>query len=561
MPKTKTNEVNTLTAQNELLKKRVERLRNTVQRLTHLKRGVIAKNNNENGTSLITGVGRPCGKPVKRKEEESEDIEDTEEDEDEDEYSEGEDIVLDKNERKKKMNSLERRMVATLDEKTKQNFLKVREFLINNQPGTIEILNSEISLEDKAKLVELCEIYLCSYEHTEEKLELKERINKQFEMSLKKMKYKTQLPDIKTFSVESIPEQIIKLNASNTVKSVLYSKFEKLRTLSTKDDEYSKLLNWIKQALELPYNRYKQIEFKKISDITEKLYKELNKRLYGMKKVKEELMLFIMSKLLNPEMKGCSLGLIGKPGCGKTTIIRILSEILDLPFQQISFGSVSSASFIKGHEYTYIGAEPGEIVKCLTRMKYNNGILFFDEFDKIDDKSTIISTLLHITDFKQNHEFKDHFLPEIPIDLSNLWFIYSMNHRPTNQALKDRLYIIEVPDYTFDDKLHIVQEFLVPRFLTYFGLKHNDIIFDKECASFIINISSKETKGIRTLEQKVKTIIQKLLFLKHHQTSNLKVSFDLKQKIQFPMNLTLIHLRTLLHTPSSSNMYHFSMYC
>ena len=78
----------------------------------------------------------------------------------------------------------------------------------------------------------------------------------------------------------------------------------------------------LKQALELPYNRYKTIKFKTISEITEKLYKALNEQLYGMKKVKEELLLFIMSKLLDPNMKGCSLGLIGKPGCGKTSIIQ-----------------------------------------------------------------------------------------------------------------------------------------------------------------------------------------------------------------------------------------------
>ena len=57
---------------------------------------------------------------------------------------------------------------------------------------------------------------------------------------------------------------------------------------------------------------------------------------------------------------------------------------------------------------------PGKSLNVLFRMKYNNGILFFDEFDKIEDKSTILSTLLHITDFKQNHAFKDHFMPEIP---------------------------------------------------------------------------------------------------------------------------------------------------
>lgn len=544
-----------INTQNDMLKKRIERLRLTVQRLQKIK--VITPIKKEIIKRKITII---------KKEKEEEDIdEDEDEDEDEDYEEDIEDesdieLVLDKKEKLKKMNKLEKKMVETLDEKTKTNFLKVREYLINSEPGTVEILNSDVTLKDKAKLVELCEVYLTSYDHTEEKIDLKERINAFFEMSIKNMKYKKLLPAVQTFSIDTIPDQILALKASNVIKSTIYSKFEKLRTISSKDDEYSKLMNWIKQALQLPYEQYKQIEFKTVSDITEKLYKALNERLYGMKKVKEELLLFIMSKLLNPTMKGCSLGLIGKPGCGKTSIIRILSEILDLPFEQISFGSVSTSSFIKGHEYTYIGAEPGEIVKCLIRMKYNNGIMFFDEFDKVEDKSTIISTLLHITDFKQNNEFKDHFMPEIPIDLSNLWFIYSMNHQPTNQALRDRLHIIEIPEYSFDDKIHIVQDFIVPRFLKEFELKKDDIKFDRECASFIINLSTKSNVGIRMLEQKVKTVVQKLVFLKNHHNSSIKLSFKLKKQVEFPFTLTTNILRKLLNSNTNSNNYNFSMY-
>ena len=87
-----------------------------------------------------------------------------------------------------------------------------------------------------------------SYDHTEEKIDLKQRINSHFEMSLKNMKYKKLLPDIQTFSMDTIPDRIIALEASPLIKSTIYSKFEKLRTLSSKDDEYSKLSNWIKAS-------------------------------------------------------------------------------------------------------------------------------------------------------------------------------------------------------------------------------------------------------------------------------------------------------------------------
>ena len=98
-------------------------------------------------------------------------------------------------------------------------------------------------------------------------------------------------------------------------------------------------------------------------------------------------------------------------------------------------------------------------------MKYKNGILFLDEFDKISDNKDLCSALLHITDPIQNSEFRDKFLSDITIDLSYLWFIYSMNELPTDSALRDRIYTIEVPGYQLEDKICIVIDYLFPKAL------------------------------------------------------------------------------------------------
>ena len=55
---------------------------------------------------------------------------------------------------------------------------------------------------------------------------------------------------------------------------------------------------------------------------------------------------------------------------------------MDWGFEQISFGGIDKADFLKGHEYTYVGAQPGAVVKCLKQMGHKNGIIFLDELDR-----------------------------------------------------------------------------------------------------------------------------------------------------------------------------------
>ena len=98
-----------------------------------------------------------------------------------------------------------------------------------------------------------------------------------------------------------------------------------------------------------------------------------------------------------------------------------------------------------------------------TRMKYKNGILFLDEYEKASEKTDIASCLLHITDFQQNHDFKDNYLSDVKIDLSELWFIYSMNELPKDSALRDRLFVINVPSYKCKEKEQILTRFVVPK--------------------------------------------------------------------------------------------------
>lgn len=196
-----------------------------------------------------------------------------------------------------------------------------------------------------------------------------------------------------------------------------------------------------------------------------------------------------------------------------TAIAKSLSECLKIPFAQLSFGGVSNAEFLMGHDYTYVGSRPGEITRCMTRLGVKNGILFFDEFDKATDKKDIMSTLLHVTDFSQNNEFRDSYFPELTQDLSKIWFIYSMNELPTDPAMLDRLEVIYVDEYTTDERVQIVENYLFTKYIRELKLE-NQIVLEPSGAKQLVTYSSggMDKRGVRELERYLNLVVEKVFF-------------------------------------------------
>ena len=449
--------------------------------------------------------------------------------------------------------------IKKTNKKAYNNFIESKEEIIKSEPSLIKILNEPLLMCDRANLLQLYKIYKSSEQCTEEWLNSRTTLNSLFIQYQHKYKqscvYTTQEhkdmdKEIKILDGGSVNEnlfyKILQLKTSTENKQIIYSKYNEFISMVSTGDEKGKLKNWLNWAISIPHDKIKTFPFSnnQLTQFLIRISDELDKELYGMKLVKEQIILFVSSKIQNPQMKKCSLGLIGAPGTGKTAISRLLANLLQFPFEQISLGGISNAEFLKGHQYTYIGAEPGEISKCLKRMKYKNGILFLDEFDKISDNKDICSSLLHITDPIQNSEFRDNFLSEITIDLSCLWFIYSMNELPKDSALRDRIYTIEVPGYKFEDKILIIIDYLFPKALKNINTSIDSVKISKNTAKYLIEkISSNEDKGIRTLEKTVNNIVTKLDFIVKHQdkSGNLKgfnMSFNIGKFIKYPITLT-----------------------
>ena len=62
-----------------------------------------------------------------------------------------------------------------------------------------------------------------------------------------------------------------------------------------------------------------------------------------------------------------------------------MAKVLHIPFEKISVGGLDDAALLKGSDKVYNSASPSIILQILSRMKTSNGIIMFDEVDKLGE--------------------------------------------------------------------------------------------------------------------------------------------------------------------------------
>ena len=289
------------------------------------------------------------------------------------------------------------------------------------------------------------------------------------------------------------------------VKDKLEEEFNKLSGTHPHSQEYGVIQNYIETVLSLPWD-------KKTDDRLdpEEAKAILDRDHCGLDKVKERIIEYIAVRKLSGHPKSNILCLVGPPGTGKTSIAVSLAEALGRKYTRISLGGVQNESEIRGHRKTYIGAMPGRIIVALKQAGSSNPLMLFDEIDKMsrDYSGDPASAMLEVFDPEQNKSFRDHFI-ELPFDLSDTIFIATANSLDTiPHPLLDRMDIIEVGGYTYEEKAEIAKKHLIPKQRRLHGLKASQLKISSSALQMITENYTRES-GVRSLERRIAQICRK----------------------------------------------------
>jgi ATP-dependent Lon protease len=299
------------------------------------------------------------------------------------------------------------------------------------------------------------------------------------------------------------------------VRVAVQREVDKLERTSEQSPETGWIRTWLDTVFELPWG----VESEDRLDIAEAA-RLLDADHDGLADVKERILEHLAVRKLQAERglapvdgrgSGAILALVGPPGVGKTSLGESVARALGRKFVRVSLGGVRDEAEIRGHRRTYVGAQPGRLVRALREAGTMNPVIVLDEVDKLgaDYRGDPSSALLEVLDPAQNHTFRDHYL-EVDLDLSRVLFLATANVIDTiPMPLLDRMEVIRLDGYTESEKVSIARHHLVGRQLARAALREDEVEFTEGALRTIVADYTREA-GVRNLERELGRLLRKV---------------------------------------------------
>ena len=237
----------------------------------------------------------------------------------------------------------------------------------------------------------------------------------------------------------------------------------------------------------------------------------LDEELYGMEKVKQRIIETIIQINRTHTLPAYGLLLVGPAGTGKSQIAYAVARILKLPWTTLDMSSINDPEQLTGSSRIYTNAKPGIIMDAFSVAGESNLVFIINELDKANsgkgngNPADVLLTLL------DNLGFTDNYM-ECMIPTGGVYPIATANDRDQISApLMSRFAVIDIPDYTSEEKKIIFSKYVLPKVLKRMSLKAEECVVTEDGLEAIVE-KHKNTSGIRDLEQAAEHIAANALY-------------------------------------------------
>lgn len=226
----------------------------------------------------------------------------------------------------------------------------------------------------------------------------------------------------------------------------------------------------------------------------------LDEELYGMEPVKQRIIETIIQINRTHTLPAYGILLVGPAGTGKSQIAYSVARILRLPWTTLDMSSINDAEQLTGSSRIYANAKAGIIMEAFAMAESSNLVFIINELDKASsgkgngNPADVLLTLL------DNLGFTDNYI-ECRIPTVGVYPIATANDKENISApLMSRFAVIDIPDYTFEEKKIIFSKFSLPKVLKRMSMKAEECVVTDEALDAIVR-RYDNTTGIRDLEQ------------------------------------------------------------
>ena len=315
--------------------------------------------------------------------------------------------------------------------------------------------------------------------------------------------------------------KIADMAVPEAVREAVEREIDRLERTGEQSPEHSWIRTWLDTLTELPWGKRSEDRL----DLAE-ARAILDADHTGLDDVKERIVEHLAVRKLRRERglddgaadeptparggSGAILVLVGPPGVGKTSLGESVARALGRKFVRVALGGVRDEAEIRGHRRTYVGAQPGRLVRALKEAGTMNPVILLDEVDKLanDWRGDPTSALLEVLDPAQNHTFRDHYA-EVDLDLSDVLFLATANVLDTIPGpLLDRMELLRLDGYTEDEKVTIALGHLLPRQRERNGLQPGEVEVTDAAVRAVVTGYTREA-GVRGLERELGRLLRK----------------------------------------------------